>query len=541
MLLKDTININAVDGTGKTALAVAMERGFERAAEFLISSGACVDLADASGQAVFLHAIERAWLTVANLVVEKAVSASAGGQSALPKTVQLLVAAYRDDAAGCERLAAQDALDLRGGEERHVGATALFVAVEREHLRTVRALLAAGVDVNVSDSRGQTVLHRAARRGSEATLRFLLEHGSDVNYKDDDGRTAWSANARSATDAVLRILRDAGADPNTQGPHGITELYEAAAAGDVEYVKRLLKWGTNPSIRTRFGWAPLHWAANNGYTKVVRLLIDAGADLSPVSDQGTTPLDCALASLQTEVIAMLTRAGARKGQDLPTEKSPGDSDKERAGSRTNSSPTPTNDSDSKPKRFLEFDEPLGEPLKFGQYIYYCNQPDERSTYWISHPLNTTAASIGVRRDTRFADNSDYPLSPDSFPFNDALFEIVPVKSDYQALEIRARAQCSLPGTVRLFRSWTGSWEIRYDLEARAPLLFRATLDWSTVETRGYRWTDEQGNLLARTGWRGSVPMIILEPGMETATQDCIVACWIAKLWSDIVSLDRRER
>ncbi len=44
MLLKQTPNIDAVDETGKTTLAVAIERGFEKAVQFLVNSGACVDL-----------------------------------------------------------------------------------------------------------------------------------------------------------------------------------------------------------------------------------------------------------------------------------------------------------------------------------------------------------------------------------------------------------------------------------------------------------------------------------------------------------------
>ena len=44
MLLKQTPNIDAVDETGKTTLSVAIERGFEKAVQFLVNSGACVDL-----------------------------------------------------------------------------------------------------------------------------------------------------------------------------------------------------------------------------------------------------------------------------------------------------------------------------------------------------------------------------------------------------------------------------------------------------------------------------------------------------------------
>ena len=59
MLLKETPNIDAVDENGNTAPAVAIERGFEKAVEFLVISGACVDLGHQHGREVFLLITEK--------------------------------------------------------------------------------------------------------------------------------------------------------------------------------------------------------------------------------------------------------------------------------------------------------------------------------------------------------------------------------------------------------------------------------------------------------------------------------------------------
>ena len=59
LLLKETTNIDAVDETDKTALALALERGFEKAVELLINSGACVDLRHDHGQGVLVLVSER--------------------------------------------------------------------------------------------------------------------------------------------------------------------------------------------------------------------------------------------------------------------------------------------------------------------------------------------------------------------------------------------------------------------------------------------------------------------------------------------------
>ena len=71
MLLKETPNIDAVDETGKTALAVAIERGFEKAVEFLVNSGACVDLHTDHGRSILLLVTERDRCNAGKIIVER--------------------------------------------------------------------------------------------------------------------------------------------------------------------------------------------------------------------------------------------------------------------------------------------------------------------------------------------------------------------------------------------------------------------------------------------------------------------------------------
>lgn len=63
-------------------------------------------------------------------------------------------------------------------EERPLG-----VAVVRERLEMVKALIAAGADVNVNSAHphGDTPLHSAARHGNLEIILVLLEAGANVN------------------------------------------------------------------------------------------------------------------------------------------------------------------------------------------------------------------------------------------------------------------------------------------------------------------------------------------------------------------------
>jgi ankyrin repeat protein len=250
MLLKETPNIDAVDENGNTALAVAIERGFEKAVEFLVISGACVGLGHQHGREVFLLITERDWNTVAESIANKAKAIVLENGS---NQVSLLQATYYGDNSSTRTVLKQADIDLQA-EDRDLGITALFVAVERGHREIMEILLSAGVSVDSRDSAGCTSLHRATRRKNEPMMRFLLRNKAAVDAKNDSGLTAFSANFRTCGDSCARILLDAGADPNTGSHDGVSELYEVAAKGEVQYVKKLLKYGTNPSITTRYGW-----------------------------------------------------------------------------------------------------------------------------------------------------------------------------------------------------------------------------------------------------------------------------------------------
>ena len=73
------------------------------------------------------------------------------------------------------------------------------------HLPLAEKLLAAGADVNATDTLGQTPLHIAALTGHAQASRFLLANGATVNFKDNQGRTPldiakWSTPAAASAE-----------------------------------------------------------------------------------------------------------------------------------------------------------------------------------------------------------------------------------------------------------------------------------------------------------------------------------------------------
>ena len=539
LLIRESGDIDAVDDTGKTALALAMERGFERAVEFLINSGASVDLGSGHGQGIFLLVAERDWGTVADIIARKTRSNYDPNdrRDIQQNAAQFLLAAY--DGNNLEISSLFKGPDL-GVEllNSEVGATALFIAVERQHVPVADTLLNSGVDVNSKDSMGQTSLHRATHRGHKEMILFLIKHGADIDCQNDDGRTPWSANIRSNNQLVLKLLLNAGADPSTKGHQGVSELYIAAQNGETQVVKTMLESGTDPSIRTQFDWAPLHWAAYYGHTDCVRLLIQAGAELSPVSDQDASPLDLALRANQIEIVDILTRAGAKESRD--------DQNLFKIGKGTDkmesTAKNTRNASESSTKISLIFDKPVQQGLLVGQFIYPSTFLEPKSfIYQLSQPLETLSSFLSIRTAQRRADMVEYPIGPEAYDSTDILYDIWHSTVDYQKLQLRGGAQSSFSGVIDMHRDWTGGWKVRHYHDGGSEYLFRTTPDWARMKEEGCRWMTEDGKLLARTGMEDVTPTLCFEHGLQREMQDVLVSCWAGKLWSETVAIPKKGK
>jgi ankyrin repeat protein len=80
------------------------------------------------------------------------------------------------------------------------------------HTEVVRALLAAGADVNAAES-GDKVnsLMAAAAHGDLETVRALIEGKADLNAKTSNGNTALMLATAAGHQDVVQLLKSAGA------------------------------------------------------------------------------------------------------------------------------------------------------------------------------------------------------------------------------------------------------------------------------------------------------------------------------------------
>ncbi|MCR5221101.1 MAG: ankyrin repeat domain-containing protein [bacterium] len=180
------------------------------------------------------------------------------------------------------------------------GDTALMLAVANSNLATVRALLAAGTDVNVQNRDGATPLIAALLKNPNSEIiKMLLVAGADVNVKDQSGATPLMMAAQKSNPQVVRVLLAAGANVLAQNKNGVTALMLAAAFNaNPEVVEALLKAGANIHTKDNEGRTALDWAnvSKSSNSKVVQILHEADsrpvkmAEKAPEPERASEPL-----------------------------------------------------------------------------------------------------------------------------------------------------------------------------------------------------------------------------------------------------------
>ncbi len=165
-------------------------------------------------------------------------------------------------------------------------ATALFYAASEGHAGVIRAVLAAGAEVDVQVREAYegmvTPLVMAAEGGHLDAVKALLAAGANVRHRSRSGKTALTSAAAEGHTAVVSVLIAA-----------IKKTEKSDRAFDT----------------------PLWWAVFNSHVTCVKLLLAAGA--SPQASglyqgKSKTALDLARKPRKSKILAMLNSASKPK-------------------------------------------------------------------------------------------------------------------------------------------------------------------------------------------------------------------------------------
>jgi ankyrin repeat protein len=351
-LLKAGADANAANEFGATPMGEAARRGDVVVLKLLLKAGADPESANAEGQTALMAVARTGNVEAAKLLLKAGAKVDArekwGGQTALiwaaaqnqPEMIKLLAAKGADVNA---RSAVRDWGRRMTAEERpkdmnRGGLSALMFAARDGHIEAVRALLAAGAEVDFADPDGSTPLLVALMNGHWDVAKLLVDSGADVNLWDWWGQSplymAVDMNTlptgsrielptmdRATGMDLIGLLLAKGANPNAQlklrPPYrnavndrladpaidqGATPLLRAAKAADLPAMKVLLNAGAQVDLPNIYGHTPLIVAASASRGRAtptrggnvteeqaidaVKLLLAAGANVNAAGYKG---------------------------------------------------------------------------------------------------------------------------------------------------------------------------------------------------------------------------------------------------------------
>ena len=229
IMLDAGVDINHGDVDRVTPLVAAIMNKQYTLAKFLIDRGADVDVVDAGGRTALYAAIDirnEDWTAMPNRPADDPLPAfevvkaivDRGAKLDVPLTRPLTVRSgmdFGDTTLGAGatplmraaragdhaviRLLLEKGANLKAATKD--GTSALMFAAgigyrdkntrgsESDALESVKVLMAAGLDVNQTNTRGENALHGAALRGANTIVQFLIDQKMDVNALSKQGYT----------------------------------------------------------------------------------------------------------------------------------------------------------------------------------------------------------------------------------------------------------------------------------------------------------------------------------------------------------------
>lgn len=357
LLVQKKANIR--DKYAGDAIAAAIEGGHYEAVRTLLKLGVKHSLLDSDGRSPLNAAVHKEHKEILKLLLQSGADPnfcdkSTGYTSQCP----LGNAAFKGNTETIEALIASKAkVDFTKGNENKW--TPLMIAALADHVNAVKALIAAGAEVNyenedaysavvyaaspetaqvlldngavLSGGKAEQALRLAAVRGEINLVKLMLEKGANINHPDARAGFVWAAGAHRSD--IVKTLIQAGVDVNARDDrqtallaaveHGLP-LGETRVQAQNEVIRVLLAAGADVNALDFRGYTPLMVMFNPLLFRkeckrecllIVQLLIAAKTDLNIKSQYGATALELAR-QLQSEegreeVIRLLTAAGAK--------------------------------------------------------------------------------------------------------------------------------------------------------------------------------------------------------------------------------------
>ena len=192
------------------------------------------------------------------------------------------------------------------------GDTAIHSACISSHPSVVKSLLSVvkNFDINLRNTRNETLLHVSCRAASLECIFFLLENHCEILAQDDLGRTPLHHACISCTTTAVKTLLNAGATLSIKDQEGYTPFHVACEHGNFDVAEYLLTIKNCPiNTVTNIGDTSLHCACTGKSIDLVMVLLEAGQDIEGSNVLDETPFEKAIASNSIDICKLLVNQG----------------------------------------------------------------------------------------------------------------------------------------------------------------------------------------------------------------------------------------
>lgn len=289
---------------GYTPLALAVERGYTPIVRMLLERGANVNHRILDDRPLLHGATTEETLAV---LLEYNIDKEATDSGTRSTMLSRLAADSHIDTGYIPHIARLINAGVNLDPTDTMGDTPLAIACHNGNLELVQLLIAKGADVNGNSGQHGRPVHRAILRNNLDSLKALVEKGAD--FTSCHSILGTPLQAACGQDREIEIMEylveQKGADPNAEGAMVRNVMLEACLRSEPEAIRYLLDHGGSPFSRDCIGMPAIFAVCfRSNALPIFDELLERGVDISPNTrdKMGRTILHCAVASRSVEVM-----------------------------------------------------------------------------------------------------------------------------------------------------------------------------------------------------------------------------------------------
>lgn len=198
------------------------------------------------------------------------------------------------------------------GQDRLPLARSMKEALEIRDTTKVREFLAAGGDINSTDSKGNSILAVAAMEGDYILARDLIEKGANLLQVNCVGYGALYFACKSKMLDIVQLMLDKGVrlEEKDYAYVALERVGPETDGSKLTLVKPFVEAGMSIDATDGAGNTALHLAVIHDNMPMLVWLIEHGANMEVANDKSATPLIQGVLRRRADMVEVLLEHGA---------------------------------------------------------------------------------------------------------------------------------------------------------------------------------------------------------------------------------------